>query len=158
VAPGRARTVTAALIATGGIALAYEAIPLMRGKAGAVEKLEKQETPAGLSQPPEPSELRSVLFMPLTFPLTVGGTTFAFGVAASASASSAREKALVSIAAVAFAAVTGITLYLAGHVQRRIPRRGAMLLDRLAGILLTAIAVTLLANGFTDLVLNRLHH
>jgi len=63
----------------------------------------------------------------------------------------------VSIAALAYAAVTGITLYLAGHVQRRISMRGAMLLDRIAGILLTAIAVILLANGFTDLVLNRLH-
>ncbi|MFD9949744.1 MarC family protein [Nonomuraea sp. NPDC059023] len=29
---------TAALTATGGIALAYAAIPLMRGKAGAVEE------------------------------------------------------------------------------------------------------------------------
>ena len=64
----------------------------------------------------------------------------------------------MSVAAIAFAAVTGITLYLAGHVQRRISRRGAMLLDRLAGVLLTAIAVILLTNGFTDLVLNRLHH
>jgi multiple antibiotic resistance protein len=32
-----------------------------------------------------------------------------------------------------------------------------MLLDRLAGILLTAIAVILLASGFTDLILARLH-
>jgi multiple antibiotic resistance protein len=64
---------------------------------------------------------------------------------------------LLSIAAVAYAAVTGITLYLAGHVQRRISLRGAMLLDRLAGILLTAIAVILLANGFTGLVLARIH-
>jgi multiple antibiotic resistance protein len=148
---------TAALTATGGIALAYEAIPLMRGKAGVVEELEKQETPAGLPQPPDPPEPRSVLFTPLTFPLTVGGTTFAFGVAASASAPGAQEKTLVSIAALAYAAVTGITLYLAGHVQRRISIRGAMLLDRIAGILLTAIAVILLVNGFTDLVLNRLH-
>jgi multiple antibiotic resistance protein len=63
----------------------------------------------------------------------------------------------VSIAAVAYALVTGITLYAAGHVQRRISARGAVLLDRIAGILLTAIAVILLANGFTDLILARLH-
>jgi multiple antibiotic resistance protein len=149
---------TAALTATGGIALAYEAISFMRGKAGVVEEVEKQKTPADLSQPSDPPEPRSVLFTPLTFPLTVGGTTFAFGVAASASAPGTQERVLLSIAAVAYAVVTGITLYLAGHVQRRISMRGAMLLDRLAGILLTAIAVILLANGFTDLVLNRLHH
>ncbi len=142
---------TAALTATGGVALAYEAIPLMRGQAHEVAAPDPA-TPAGT--PPEP---RSVLFTPITFPLTVGGTTFAFGVAASAVAASTAERGLLSIAAVAYAAVTGLTLYLAGHVQRRISLRGAMLLDRLAGILLTAIAVILLANGFTDLVLARIH-
>jgi multiple antibiotic resistance protein len=148
---------TAALTATGGIALAYEAIPLMRGKAGAVEEAERVETAATTGEVPgPPPEPRSVLFTPITFPLTVGGTTFAFGVAASASASGARERALLSVAAVAYAAVSGVTLYLSGHVHRRISLRGAMLLDRLAGILLTAIAVMLLANGFTDLVTERL--
>jgi multiple antibiotic resistance protein len=142
---------TAALTATGGVALAYEAIPLMRGQAHEVAVPDPAK-PGGT--PPEP---RSVLFTPITFPLTVGGTTFAFGVAASAVAASAGERGLLSIAAVAYGAVTGITLYLAGHVQRRISLRGAMLLDRLAGILLTAIAVILLANGFTDLVLARIH-
>jgi multiple antibiotic resistance protein len=150
----------AALTATGGIALAWEAVPLMTGgHAGAVAEPGTQEPGTG-DRPgfqPEAREPRSVLFIPLTFPLTVGGTTFAFGVAASASAPGAKEKALVSIAAIAYALVTGITLYLAGHVQRRISAQGAMLLDRIAGILLTAIAVILLANGFTDLILARLH-
>jgi multiple antibiotic resistance protein len=68
-----------------------------------------------------------------------------------------RTKALPTITVVAYAAVTGVTLYVAGHVQRRISLKGMLLLDRLAGILLTAIAVILLANGFTDLVLARLH-
>lgn len=129
----------------------------MRGHAGTVEELGAHE-PGIATKPgaqPTPPEPRSVLFTPLTFPLTVGGTTFAFGVAASAPGAS--EKALVSIAAIAYALVTGITLYPAGHVQRRISVRGAMLLDRIAGILLTAIAVILLANGFTDLVLARIH-
>jgi multiple antibiotic resistance protein len=144
---------TAALTATGGIALAYEAIPLMRGKAGAVEEPEQEEEEEAAAAP----EPRAVLFTPITFPLTVGGTTFAFGVAASASAPGIQEKALLTIAVVAYAVVTGITLYAAGRVQRRISLKGMMLLDRLAGILLTAIAVILLANGFTDLVLARLH-
>jgi multiple antibiotic resistance protein len=73
---------TAALTATGGIALIYESVPLMRGAHGA--------TPASADgnpdSDPEPAVQtatpRSVLFTPITFPLTVGGTTFAFGVAA----------------------------------------------------------------------------
>jgi multiple antibiotic resistance protein len=142
---------TAALTATGGVALAYEAIPLMRGQSHEVGGPDPAAAPEARPEP------RSVLFTPLTFPLTVGGTTFAFGVAASAVAASAGERGLLSLAAIAYAAVTGITLYLAGRVQRTISLRGAMLLDRLAGILLTAIAVILLANGFTDLVLARIH-
>ena len=59
---------------------------------------------------------------------------------------------LLSIAAVAYAAVTGLTLYASGHVERRISSQAGMILDRIAGILLTNIAVILLANGFTDLV------
>jgi multiple antibiotic resistance protein len=142
-------------ITTGGIALAWEAIPLMTGHhASEVTEPGTQDTADARLAPAEP---RSVLFTPITFPLTVGGTTFAFGVAASASAPGASEKALVSVAAIAYALVTGITLYAAGHVQRRVSRETVILLDRIAGILLTAIAVILLANGFTDLVLNRVH-
>jgi multiple antibiotic resistance protein len=157
---------TASLTATGGIALAWEAIPLMTGHhaptapAEATPSPDTETVPATGTEPvpaahPVPSDTRSVLFLPLTFPLTVGGTTFAFGVAASASAPGISEKILVSVAAICYALVTGVTLYLAGHVTRRISPAGAVLLDRIAGILLTAIAVILLVNGFTDLVLSR---
>jgi multiple antibiotic resistance protein len=156
---------TAALTATGGIALAYASIPLMRGKAGTIEELESLEAAEQGEAPAKPVtdlaaeaavDPKTILFTPLTFPLTVGGTTFAFGVAASADVGSTHGRLLLSVAALCFAAVTGITLYAAGHVQRRISLKGAMLLDRVAGILLTAIAVILLANGFTDLVTARL--
>jgi multiple antibiotic resistance protein len=173
---------TASLTATGGIALAWEAIPLMTGHHAAaaaeqatlspqtetvpaadIERLpdmDIQTIPAAETEPvpaaqPAPANTRSMLFLPLTFPLTVGGTTFAFGVAASASAPGISEKILVSVAAICYALVTGVTLYLSGHVTRRISPAGAVRLDRIAGILLTAIAVILLVNGFTDMVLAR---
>jgi multiple antibiotic resistance protein len=142
---------TAALTATGGIALIYESIPLMRGahEAPAVE----DGNPGGNPEPAAPTTApRSVLFTPITFPLTVGGTTFAFGVAASADVGDFQGRLLLSVAAVAYAAVTGLTLYASGHVERRISPQAGMILDRVAGILLTAIAVILLANGFTGLV------
>lgn len=151
---------TAALTATGGIALAWEAIPLMTGHhaaPGSETAAHHANTETAPAARPVPSKSRSVLFLPLTFPLTVGGTTFAFGVAASASAPGLKEKALVSVAAVCYALVTGITLYAAGHVTRRISAQAMVLLDRIAGILLTAIAVILLVNGFTAMVLARIH-
>jgi multiple antibiotic resistance protein len=142
---------TAALTATGGIALLYASIPLMRGvgEAPAAKDRDDDNTPQPTAEIGSP---RSVLFTPITFPLTVGGTTFAFGVAASADVGNLEGRLLLSVAAVAYAAVTGLTLYAAGHLERRISPQAGMILDRVAGILLTSIAVILLANGFTDLV------
>ena len=163
---------TASLTATGGIALAWEAVPLMTGHHAApasetaAHHQGTEAMPEGAHAPgtetvpaahPAAARSKSVLFLPLTFPLTVGGTTFAFGVAASASAPGITEKILVSVAAIGYAIVTGVTLYLAGHMHRRISAEGMVLLDRIAGILLTAIAVILLVNGFTDMVLGRIH-
>lgn len=80
-----------------------------------------------------------------------------FGVAASADVGSNGGRLWLSLAALAYAAVTGVTLYASGHLQRRVSLQAARILDRVAGILLTAIAVILLTNGFTDLVIARLH-
>ena len=143
---------TAALTATGGIALLYASIPLMRGvgePAAATGDGDAAEPPSPAAEPASP---RSVLFTLITFPLTVGGTTFAFGVAASADVGSLDGRLLLSVAAVAYAAVSGLTLYASGHLERRVSPQAGMILDRVAGILLTSIAVILLANGFTDLV------
>lgn len=153
---------TAALTATGGIALLYASIPLMRG-VGEAPAAEEQDRDAGdlPEDPPQPAvetaSPRSVLFTPITFPLTVGGTTFAFGVAASADVGNVEGRLLLSVAAVAYAVVTGLTLYASGHVERRISPQAGMILDRVAGILLTSIAVILLANGFTELVVAALN-
>ncbi|MEU8815052.1 MarC family protein [Actinoplanes sp. NPDC048796] len=108
---------------------------------------------SALASQPDKS-FKSVLFTPITFPLTVGGTTFAFGVAASADVGGVTGRLFLSVAALAYAIVTGLTLYAAGHVERRISGAAAGILDRIAGILLTAIAVVLLTNGFTELALS----
>lgn len=141
---------TAALTVTGGIALLYAAIPMMRG----VEEPAPQ--PAG---PPatEGASWRSVLLTPVTFPLTVGGTTFGILVAFRASAANTGAVIGLSVAGLAYAALTGVTLYAAGHVERRVSPQNRMLLERIAGILLVAIAVTLLFNGGTRMVVDALN-
>jgi multiple antibiotic resistance protein len=100
----------------------------------------------------EPPAWRSVAFMPVTFPLTIGGTTFGILVAFRADVGSVSGAVGLSIAALAYAAVTGLTIYASGHVARRASPRLQILLGRLAGILLTAIAVTLLVSGGTRMV------
>lgn len=150
---------TAALTATGGIALLYEGVALMRGTAEhpapAAEELPKEtaDAPGAASVAhAETGAWRKYMFVPVTFPLTVGGTTFAFFVAFRADADSTVDVIGLSVAGLLYAAVTAITLYASAFVQRRASPSTASFLDKIAGILLTAIAVTILASGGTRLV------
>lgn len=191
---------TAALTATGGIALLYAGIPLMRGVGESAQpdrdaRVEAEveaevdaerrprpvgsraagggpvatgpvdgpvDTPAPDTAAPaaaatdhgllEPGAWRQFLFVPVTFPLTVGGTTFAFFVGFRAEATSALEVVALSVAGVAYAALTGATVYASARLQRRTSAATQAFLERIAGILLTAIAVTILASGATRLV------
>ncbi|MBL8778640.1 MAG: MarC family protein [Acidimicrobiales bacterium] len=154
---------TAALSVTGGIALLYASIPMMRGltdpallgdrpagaEAGA-DGADRGDDAAGESW-------RRVLFTPVTFPLTVGGTTFGILVGFTAQTDGAADQLAVTVAGVAYAAMTGITLWVAGHLDRRLSDRSRGTLERIAGILLTAIGVTLLASGGTQLVTDALN-
>lgn len=146
---------TAALTVTGGIALIFEGVALMRGTehAPAPPKAEQSEaTKEGGAKPAPEAPWRAVLFMPVTFPLTVGGTTFAIIVSFRAGAKSLLEVIALSVAALVYAAVTGITVYASGHLQRRVSPKTRTLLERVAGILLTAIAVSLFGSGVPRMV------
>jgi multiple antibiotic resistance protein len=90
----------------------------------------------------------------VTFPLTVGGATFAVLVGFAATTHGVGDRAVLSIAGVAYAAVTAITLYSSARVHRRASARAREMLDRIAGILLTAIAAMLLTGGATRLVVS----
>jgi multiple antibiotic resistance protein len=145
---------TAALTATGGIALLFESLPLMMGthEADVLESVGVLEATASEGTATRP--WRSILLTPITFPLTVGGATFGVLVGFAALAHDAGDRAWLTVAGVAYAGVTGITLFAATHVHRRASDRARAMLDRIAGILLTAIAVTLLASGGTRLVVD----
>jgi multiple antibiotic resistance protein len=150
---------TAALTATGGIALLYEGVALMRGTA-----VHPSADPADLPKEPadapgaasvahaETGVWRKYVFVPVTFPLTVGGTTFAFFVAFRADAHSTLDVVGLSVAGLLYAALTAVTLYASAFVHQRVSASAASFLDKIAGILLTAIAVTILASGGTRLV------
>lgn len=148
---------TAALTVTGGIALIYVGVPLMRGIE---EKPPDKPTEAEENKAEKAAETgswRTVLFMPVTFPLTVGGTTFAIMVSFRAQAQNVLDIVALSIAALAYAAVTGLTVYASGHIERRVTAKTRSLLERVAGILLTAIAVSLLASGIPRMVVETLN-
>lgn len=139
----------AALSATGGIALLLAAVPMMLGKT--------DETSMATPLEPPSTAWREILFMPLTFPLTIGGATIAVLISFRAQVDSVAGVLSLTVAALAHAAITGACVYVAGHAGRRLSDRARQILDRVAGILLTAIAATLLASGFTRLVTDVLH-
>jgi multiple antibiotic resistance protein len=145
---------TAALTATGGVALILEAVPLMLGTHETELPDEAPLVAAAESEQAlgHPASWRSVLLTPVAFPLTVGGATFGILVGFGADAGNTGDRLVLTVAGLAYAAVTGITLYASSHVHRRASERARAMLDRIAGILLTAIAVTLLASGGTRLV------
>jgi multiple antibiotic resistance protein len=152
---------TASLTVTGGIALLYAGIPLMRGteEAPATEeerKIREDGSEADAQEAANAGAWRAVLFMPVTFPLTVGGTTFAILVSFRSQAINTAEVLVLSVASVAYAAVTGLTIFLSGHLERRVSPKTRAILERIAGILLTAIAVSLLASGGPQMVMDTL--
>jgi multiple antibiotic resistance protein len=151
---------TAALSATGGIALLFEAIPLMRGQHGLehVDQSVESEGGAGSADPDAAQPWRSVVFVPFTFPLTIGGATVGMIIGFRADVSGTADVTALAVAIGVYAFVTGLCVYTAGHAARRLSERARSVLDRVAGILLTAIATILLASGFTRLVVDVLHH
>ena len=147
---------TAALTATGGIALMFESVPLMLNwHPPAPDEVDHHGDAASRSD--GAGGWRSVLLLPITFPLTVGGATFAVLVGFAATTHGVGDRGILTIGGVAYAAITGLTLYAAGHAHRRASPRAREMLDRIAGILLTAIAAMLLASGATRLVVAVLH-
>lgn len=135
---------TASLITTGGIALMFTAIPIMVGKS----ELPSSQTPAA------PVYWKAALFMPVTFPLTLNGTTFAVFVSYRAEASGHAEMIALSAVGIAFATLTSLTLYASGFLERRVSLKARFFLERVTGILLTATAVSLLASGISRIVVD----
>lgn len=142
---------TAALTATGGIALMFEAVPLMLGRHDA------PDTEVETAPDHDTHSWRSVLLMPVTFPLTIGGATVGVLVAFAATSQDLGDRFLLTASGLAYSAVTGLTLFASAHVHRRASVRAREMLDRIAGILLTAIAVTLVVSGGTRLVVEVLN-
>jgi len=145
---------TAALSATGGISLMIAAVPLMLGRTG---KSDNTGDTADVTSAAAPASWRSIVFMPLTFPLTIGGATIGLLVGFRADARGVGAVVWLVVAALLYAVVTAVCVFVAGHVGRRVSERAREVLDRVAGILLVAIAATLLASGFTRLVVDVLH-
>lgn len=144
---------TYTLSIVGGIAILYAGIPMMRG----IEHVPPEDPTDFGKHFTEPREdWRSLLFTPIAFPLSVGGTTIAISVSSAALASNGADLALLSLMGVVFGVIVGVSCYIGGSIPGYVGPTGRTIINRAAGVLLTAIGVTLVTTNVTRLVLQTL--
>ena len=139
------------LTLTGGIALLLTAAPMMLHGERTEET--EQETVEAIATAETTEDWRSVVVVPLSFPLSVGGATAAIAIAVSARFPSVTDRVFISAVVLVMALVVGATHYLAPLIGTRLRESGGMdVLARVSGIVLSAIAVQLLARGTVGLL------
>jgi multiple antibiotic resistance protein len=143
---------TTTLSAVAGVALLYAGIPMMRGidnvpaedSASVGERYGDIDRGLGWQE---------VLISPVTFPLSIGGSTVAVSVASASKAGGWQDLLALSAMGVAFAMVVSITSLLGGAIPGRVSRSGQTILQRASGVLVTAIGLSLLVSNVTKMVI-----
>lgn len=126
----------------GGIALMAAGLPMMLGTRRA-------EDPGDVS---ETADWRDIAVVPMTFPLSIGGTTAAYLVTASGLATGVADLLAISGVVLAFAVVILATHWVSPPLAARLSPQGRGLLGRVGGVILVAISVDLVTGGLRGLL------
>ncbi len=129
------------LSVTGGIALMIAGLPMMLGTS----RPEKAENDR------ESKTWRQMAVLPMTFPMSIGGTTAAYIVSASGFARNVLDLVAISVVVVLFGVVIWLTHLFSPPLAAKLNPQGRAILTRIGGIILVTIAVQLLANGLEGL-------
>lgn len=129
------------LSVAGGIALMSAGLPMMLGK----------DKPEEVEEEKEPQDWRDMAVIPMTFPMSIGGTTAAYIVTASGFAKNTIDLLAISIVVVLFAVVIWLTHLWSPPLANKLSPQSQKVLSRLGGIVLVAIAVQLFAGGLKGL-------
>lgn len=132
---------------TGGIALFIAGMPMMLRGA----KQQDVESDAQEREAVEGRDWRSMVIVPMTFPMSIGGTTAAYVVSATGFAENALDLLAISVVVLLFCIVVGLTHLLAPPIGNAVGPGGRDILTRVGGIILVAIAVQLVAGGLKGL-------
>ena len=138
---------SAALTMTGGFLLLITSLPMVLGREPDVVRVDR---PAGDKGDEE--NWANIAVVPLVFPLSIGGAIIALIIGTAASFHSPVDLLLISLVCVLFAALVGLTHFVAGALARKVKRSRMEIIKRTSGILLTAIAFQLLAQAVRDLL------
>lgn len=143
---------TPALAATGGLALLYAGVPMMRG----IEQVPPEDPTGALERlaSGEDRSWREVVVVPCTFPLSIGGTTVAATLGAVTPAQNGIDVVVVGLVTVVFAAIVGVTALIGGTLPSRLNATSRTVLARLGGLLLTTIGLSALVTNVTKIAID----
>lgn len=127
---------------TGGIALMVAGLPMLLGIGKPDADVEATE---------EPQDWRDMAVIPMTFPMSIGGTTAAYIVSATGLAENALDLLAISVVVVLFGVVIWLTHLLSPPIAAKLKPQARTVLNRVGGIILVTIAVQLLAGGLKGL-------
>lgn len=125
----------------GGIALMVAGMSMMLGKS----------EPEEVEENKKPQNWHEIVVIPMTFPLSMGGTTAAYIVSASSFARNVADLLAISVVVVLFGVVIWLTHLLSPPLAARLSPQSRLTLSRVGGIVLVAIAVQLFAGGLKGL-------
>lgn len=129
----------------GGLVLAAIGLHMLNG----------QSNPAHNGSPEEKPHIdatENIAFFPMTFPMVVGPGAITTLVVFLPEATSARDVTAYALVVAAILAALGVTLYFAAAIGARLSQTLRMIMTRLMGMILLAIAVDMIAAGLTALL------
>lgn len=139
-----------ALTLTGGLVLCLWSIPMMRGTHA--ERDEQRDERRGGTGRLEHAQWRSYIAVPLIFPLSIGSAVISLVITTATRFHTIADLSIVSAACVLHAGVIALTYLCSGSWCKRLSEIGRTIVERLSGIVLTAIAFQMLAQGIRELL------
>lgn len=133
-----------ALTLTGGLVLCMWSIPMMQGassteRSGALARLDC-------------GRWREFVAVPLIFPLSIGSAAVSLVITTASRFHTVADLCVISAVCVAHAGLIGLTYRYSGAWCKRLGEMGRVLVERLSGIVLTAIAFQMVAQGLRELL------
>ena len=129
------------LQAVGGVLLILAGLPLCISYGSAQKEEEKIKS----------KSWRSVLMVPLTFPITVGGAGISYVIVIAGQDKGIFDLAALSLCVAIVTFTIWLTYYFAGPITKKLGPGGIDILSKVAGIILMALGFTIMAAGLTTL-------
>lgn len=137
---------TAALMITGGLAVLIAGMPMMISG----QKLRMVNNEDEFQAVPR-AEWESVVSVPMTFPMTVGGATIAIAISTASQTVAIMDYGILIFAVFLMALVVYLVTLTASALAKRLG--GSIdILTRASGIIIVAIAIQILAKGLSGLI------